>query len=334
MDGKVVQINGCRVVSFERYLKHPVEKVWSAITSPEQIAKWLTVQSEMELVVDGQLAFRWESGDLVTGKFTKIAPPYELEYTWLEQSSGYSMVCWKLKDDGEGCLLHLTHTFYETAAVPNFLAGWHVHLDVLGLVLDKQFTHFPWERVKEVREKYTSMNTLNIQHRTFINAASNKVYEAITTGAGWDAWFTQGTTVDAKPGGTIHFRFKDFGPDHITLEDGGTVLEAIPNEKFVYQWTPGESTTTISFHLSVLGEGTLLTLVESGYKQTDIDLKAFGDCAVGWGEALTLLKYYLEHGITYGVVPRHQLENPMEDQYSKRTGNFKYTNHGVNNENK
>ena len=166
------------------------------------------------------------------------------------------------------------------------------------------------------------MKTLSIHHRTFINAALDEVYEAIATGAGWDAWFTQGTTVDARPGGTIHFRFQDFGPDHITLEDGGTVLEAIPGEKFVYQWTPGESTTTISFELTKLGEGTLVSLMESGYKQTDTDLKAYADCAVGWGEALTLLKYYLEHGVTYGAVPKHQLEKPMTEQYSKRNDNF------------
>ena len=27
------------------------------------------------------------------------------------------------------------------------------------------------------------------------------------------------------------------------------------------------------------------------------------ECAAGWGEALTLLKFYLEHGVTYGEVP-------------------------------
>ncbi|WP_186380580.1 hypothetical protein [Brevibacillus brevis] len=42
----------------------------------------------------------------------------------------------------------------------------------------------------------------------------------------------------------------------------------------------------------------------------------------GWGEALTLLKYNLDHGLTYGVVPRHDLEIPMTEQYAKRTDNF------------
>lgn len=158
MDGKVLQMDGRRIVSFERYLRHPVEKVWRAITSPEQIAKWLTVQSELELSVDGQLVFRWENGDVVQGKFTKVDPPYELEYTWLEEALGYSVVRWRLKDEGVGCHLHLTHTFfYESAAVPDFLAGWHVHLEALDEVLNEQFTRFPWERVKEMRTTYASI---------------------------------------------------------------------------------------------------------------------------------------------------------------------------------
>ncbi|MFC8683664.1 SRPBCC domain-containing protein [Brevibacillus porteri] len=92
MDGKILQMDGRCVVSFERYLNHPVEKVWRAITSPEQIAKWLTAQAELDLNVDGKLAFRWENGDVVHGYFTKVDSPYELEYTWLEQTSGDSIV--------------------------------------------------------------------------------------------------------------------------------------------------------------------------------------------------------------------------------------------------
>lgn len=131
MEGKVLEFEGKRVVSFERYLNHPVEKVWRAITSPNRIVDWLTAHAQFDLIVEGKITFRWENGDLVHGKFTKINPPNELEYTWEEQSSGKSLVRWELRDDGEGCLLQLTHTFYESAVISDFLAGWHVHLDML-----------------------------------------------------------------------------------------------------------------------------------------------------------------------------------------------------------
>ncbi|WP_284645270.1 hypothetical protein [Paenibacillus silviterrae] len=40
--------------------------------------------------------------------------------------------------------------------------------------------------------------SLMIQHRTFVNVSPNVVYGTLTTGEGWDAWFTQGTTVEAN----------------------------------------------------------------------------------------------------------------------------------------
>jgi len=41
----------------------------------------------------------------------------------------------------------------------------------------------------------------------------------------------------------------------------------------------------------------LLLLEEQGY--TNEDINACIGCAVGWGEAVTLLKVYLEQGIVY-----------------------------------
>ncbi|MEH7123875.1 hypothetical protein V7127_11525 [Bacillus sp. JJ1773] len=44
-------------------------------------------------------------------------------------------------------------------------------------------------------------------------------------------------------------------------------------------------------------EGTLLLLEKAGYSTSSTDLSACIGCAVGWGEALALLKMYLEYGI-------------------------------------
>ncbi|GKU78941.1 SRPBCC family protein [Paenibacillus sp. L3-i20] len=157
MDGKILQSEGKRVIYFERNLNHPVEKVWRTITSPDRIAHWLNAQAQFDLIDDGQITFRWDNGDLVDGKFTKISPPNELEYTWVEKDSGNSLVRWELQVKDEGCLLKLTHTFFESAVVINFLSGWHVHLDVLDLILQEKSADFPWEQFKEMRNKYASI---------------------------------------------------------------------------------------------------------------------------------------------------------------------------------
>jgi uncharacterized protein YndB with AHSA1/START domain len=142
-----------------------------------------------------------------------------------------------------------------------------------------------------------------IRSRTYIRRPPDVVYEALTSGSGWDEWFTQGTEVDARPGGSIVFRWVDWAVDHYTVESSGEVLEANAPDRFVFQWTPGDSTTTVVFDLEPLGEGTKVQVEESGHTGSTRDLEALVECAVGWGEALALLKMYLEHGAKYGEVP-------------------------------
>ncbi len=42
-----------------------------------------------------------------------------------------------------------------------------------------------------------------------------------------------------------------------------------------------------------------MRLREHGYHDTQSGRAAFADCATGWGEALTLLRFYVEHGLRY-----------------------------------
>ncbi len=55
---------------------------------------------------------------------------------------------------------------------------------------------------------------------------SERVYDAFPAADGLDCWFTSGAFVDAQPGDQIRFRWKEWGPNRITDEDGGPVLEA------------------------------------------------------------------------------------------------------------
>ncbi len=142
-----------------------------------------------------------------------------------------------------------------------------------------------------------------IQVNTYIAVPPRRVYEALTTASVWDAWFTQGMEVDPRPGGALLFRWVEAQVDRYTATAGGPVLEADPPRRFVFQWTPGDSTTTIEFDLEALGPGTRLSVKESGHKMTQKDVEALVDCAAGWGEALALLKLYLEYDVTYGEVP-------------------------------
>ena len=139
-----------------------------------------------------------------------------------------------------------------------------------------------------------------IKHSVYIEVLPSRVYETLTTADGWDAWFTTGATVDAKAGGSIQLRWADWGPAHVTTSSDGPVLEATPDVRFVFQWTPARTTTTVAFDLIPTKSGTVIELEETGYTDDPKDLKMLVSCATGWGEALALLKVYLEHGIAYG----------------------------------
>jgi hypothetical protein len=108
--------------------------------------------------------------------------------------------------------------------------------------------------------------------------------------------------VEAYPGGTILLRWINFGATWYTGKDSGLVLEALAPRRFVFKWTPGDSTITVEFDLARRGPGTVVTVEERGHTMSQRDLEALVECAAEWGEALTLLKALMEQGITYGEV--------------------------------
>lgn len=140
-----------------------------------------------------------------------------------------------------------------------------------------------------------------IEHAVLIAASRETVYKAMTAPEALDGWFTNGAEVDARPHGSILFRWKNWGPDHITGEDGGPVLEAQPPARFVFQWRPDRSSyaTTVEMNFEAHAHGTMLRVREYGYEDTPSGRRKMLECACGWGEALTLLKFYVEYGIRY-----------------------------------
>ena len=134
-----------------------------------------------------------------------------------------------------------------------------------------------------------------------IRAGIGRVYDAFTTAADLDAWFTDGAEVDARPGGSIHFRWKDWGPDHYTGEDGGPVVEARRPELFEFRWHPVGPDVDIAVRIELIEvpEGTIVRLTDSGYPDTERGRTRQLECAAGWGEALALCKFFVEHGVRY-----------------------------------
>jgi uncharacterized protein YndB with AHSA1/START domain len=148
---------------------------------------------------------------------------------------------------------------------------------------------------------------LDIRCKTYVHAAPARVWKAVATAEGLDGWFTAGSRVLAEPDGHIHFRWRDWGPDRVNSEAFCPVVEAQPPSRLVFRWTPlagaPDHRTTVELDLERRGEGTVVHLSERSYPLTEAGLRAYRSGAVAWGEALTLLKFWVEHGLRYSAPP-------------------------------
>lgn len=140
-----------------------------------------------------------------------------------------------------------------------------------------------------------------INHKVFIQSPIEKVYETLTTPKGWDAWFTTGTHFTLKKKSPITFKWVNWGPDYDNVEVQGEVIDFVENKKLVFEWHAfsQDGRTQTVFLLTEHKKGTIVEVTDSGYPDTPEGHRAFNSCATGWGEAMTLLKFYLEAGLVY-----------------------------------
>jgi len=140
-----------------------------------------------------------------------------------------------------------------------------------------------------------------IMYSTLVRAPAETVYDGFATAQGLDGWFTQGSSIDARPGGHMRLRWHEFGADRVTEEANCLVLEARRGQRFVFQWKPdtADYATTVELDFEPVPDGTLVRVRETGYHDTPSGLRAMLNCSAGWGEALTLWKFYIEHGLRY-----------------------------------
>lgn len=114
----------------QQLFKHPISKVWDAISRAEKISAWF-IQADFKAEVGFHYTFTHQQTK-ITGEVTLARPVTELAYTWVVGGTAtVTTVRWKLEEAPEGTLLTLEHSGIsnypaETAVVmfTNFDGGW------------------------------------------------------------------------------------------------------------------------------------------------------------------------------------------------------------------
>jgi uncharacterized protein YndB with AHSA1/START domain len=126
--GQLEEVDGAWRLRFTRKLPHPPEKVWRALTEPDQLSTWFPTTIEGDRATGAALRFSFPNGEAPDFDGTMLAcdPPSVLEFQW-----GPDRLRFEIRPDGDGCVLTLYDILEDQGKAARDAAGWHVCLDAL-----------------------------------------------------------------------------------------------------------------------------------------------------------------------------------------------------------
>jgi hypothetical protein len=142
-------VDGRPALRFERRLEHSIDRVWRAVTEPDELRQWFVSEVPWTPVA-GEV---FEAGG-ETGRITALDPPHLIAWTW-----GVERYSFELAPQGDGCRLVFTHVFNPDLG-PDWqhAAGWETYLNRLdahlaGGFLSELDAH---ANIDELLERYRS----------------------------------------------------------------------------------------------------------------------------------------------------------------------------------
>ena len=115
-----------------RELRHPPEKVWRALTEPEQLREWAPFDADRTLDTSGPVKLSTVGAPTPQVSETTVKraeAPKLLEYNW-----GGNDIRWELEPLAGGTRLTLWHNI-DRRFISWGAAGWHICFDVLDRLL-------------------------------------------------------------------------------------------------------------------------------------------------------------------------------------------------------
>jgi uncharacterized protein YndB with AHSA1/START domain len=148
------------------------------------------------------------------------------------------------------------------------------------------------------------MSTLDrIEKQIRLRHTPSKVWRALTDSREFGEWFGAIFSEPFKPGARLQGRITHKGYEHMTMD---ITIERMEHERlFSWRWHPGacqpgesftdEPMTLVVFELQEIPEGTLLTVVESGFDRIPLArrAKAFRENEEGWTWQMKAIEEHL-----------------------------------------
>ena len=168
-----MKVRGADLASFDdrytlryvRVLPAPIERVWRAVTTAEELNVWLYPICRIEAKLGGRVSFTWggPERDPQVGEITVFEPPRRIRFSWTgrEREGGYLELALQAVDDrtrltfidrfdpgfrhdqsgvAPGDKAASLPAGLDTPWRPGFVAGFHLNLDYLGVILRQRWS--------------------------------------------------------------------------------------------------------------------------------------------------------------------------------------------------
>ena len=148
----------------------------------------------------------------------------------------------------------------------------------------------------------TTTSTDRIEKEVTLDAPRSRVWRALTEVEQFNSWFGVNLAMPFAPGAEVSGQISIRGYEHVKMTIWIEKME--PEHFFSFRWHPyavepgvdysAEPTTLVSFTLEDAGDGTQLTIVESGFDAIPESrrARAFSMNSSGWnGQAENIRKY-------------------------------------------
>lgn len=288
------------------WINAPRERVWQAVTEPEQIAQWfLPAMPGMQMVRhdDGTLATRMGEMEVGVALFEMLDPPQKAASRSLPDR--LLLTTYTLEPENSGTRATVTMTGFES--LPE--NARRDRLDVSGAAWEQALANlkahiagtelpFPYAAVAPLFGYFReSSEMIAIERSIWINAPRERVWRALTDPAQVEQWFAPGTTfksTGSEVGARLYVENPETGAEMYvqTLE----VVDPPKRLMLRSQPEPPETPTVTSYVLSEENNGTRLTLTFSGYEAQPADVRGrnMEENAFGFGMMLSNIKAVIE----------------------------------------
>ncbi|HVR95788.1 MAG TPA: SRPBCC family protein [Thermoanaerobaculia bacterium] len=149
----------------------------------------------------------------------------------------------------------------------------------------------------------STTSTDRIEKQVLLRAPRSRVWQALTDSQAFGEWFGVKLTDTFTQGGRVRGAITHPGYEHLPFEI--TIEQMEPERLFSWRWHPhaidlgidysAEPTTLVVFELAEVAEGTLLTVVESGFDGIPLTrrLEAYRGNEGGWEWQMRSIESYV-----------------------------------------